>query len=52
MGENKQNTAHATAPLKAYLNFLLACLPCNHRLNMELDLKNLFGLLCTAVIIG
>jgi hypothetical protein len=23
-----------------------------HRLNMELDLQSLFGLLCTAVIIG
>ncbi len=52
MGENKQKTSHATAPLKAYLYFLLAFLPCNHRLNMELDLQHLFGLLCTAVIIG
>ncbi len=25
---------------------------CEHRLNMELDLKRLFGLLCTAVLIG
>ena len=24
----------------------------HHRLNMELDLKSLFGLLCTAVLIG
>jgi hypothetical protein len=24
----------------------------NHRLNMELDLQSLFGLLCTAVLIG
>jgi hypothetical protein len=24
----------------------------NHRLNMELDLRSLFGLLCTAVLIG
>ncbi len=23
-----------------------------HRLNMELDLRSLFGLLCTAVLIG
>ncbi len=24
----------------------------DHRLNMELDLQSLFGLLCTAVLIG
>jgi hypothetical protein len=24
----------------------------NHKLNMELDLQSLFGLLCTAVLIG
>jgi hypothetical protein len=24
----------------------------NHRFNMELDLQSLFGLLCTAVLIG
>jgi hypothetical protein len=24
----------------------------HHRLNMELDLQNLFGLLCTAVFLG
>jgi hypothetical protein len=26
--------------------------PLSHRLNMELDLQGLFGLLCTAVLIG
>jgi hypothetical protein len=25
---------------------------CDHRLNMELDLQSLFGLLCLAVLIG
>jgi hypothetical protein len=25
---------------------------CGHRLNMELDLQSLFGLLCTVVLIG
>ncbi len=31
---------------------MYARLPYMHRLNMELDLQSLFGLLCTAVLIG
>jgi hypothetical protein len=26
--------------------------PANHRLNIELDVQSLFGLLCAAVLIG
>ncbi len=31
------------------VHFITAC---SHRLNIELDLQSLFGLLCTAVLIG
>jgi hypothetical protein len=30
----------------------LSCITVHHRLNMELDLQSLFGLMCIAVLIG
>jgi hypothetical protein len=38
--------------LRETYNVRQISLDVNHRLNMELDLQSLFGLLCTAVLIG
>jgi hypothetical protein len=38
-----------TAPFKKGEQFFISL---QHKLNMELDLQSLFGLLCTAVLIG
>ncbi len=39
--------------IRAEMNYLIRIAPAqNHGLNMELDLQSLFGLLCTAGLIG
>jgi hypothetical protein len=39
-------------PLFASASRVASFLHHSHRLNMELDLQSLFGILCTAVLIG